>query len=167
MYLFGDWSLLTTLLYLFGIFLLLVEGMMPGFGVAGITGVIFVFASVVMITSNMFQALLLFILTLIVMVLIIIAMYKLGFGSKYMKFLVLQTEQKNVEGYTSAKDYKSYVGKTGISVSNLRPSGTIVIDGLRMDAVTLGDYIDKDQKVLIINVDANSLVVKRIEQEGV
>lgn len=162
---FGDWTLITTLLYVSGILLLLIEGLMPGFGIAGISGVLCVFVSIFMITSNLFEALLLLIVTIALMALALVIMYKSGIGSKYMKFLVLKTEQKNEEGYVSAKDYKKYLGKQGKTESALRPSGSIIIDDIRIDAVTQGEYIDKDNLVEVIKVEGSSLIVKKINGE--
>ncbi|HCJ56827.1 MAG TPA: hypothetical protein DHV55_05325, partial [Clostridiaceae bacterium] len=101
--LFGDWNALTVFLYVLGLVLLAIEGLMPGFGVAGVSGIIRVIISVAMITSSIYEALLLIIATIAILVLVIVMMYKLGYGSKYMKFLILDTEQKQEEGYTSSE----------------------------------------------------------------
>ena len=162
---FGDWTLITTLLYVSGILLLLIEGLMPGIGIAGISGVLCVFVSIFMITSNLYEALLLLIVTIVLMALALVIMYKSGIGSKYMKFLVLKTEQKNEEGYVSAKDYRKYLGIQGKTESALRPSGSIIIDDIRIDAVTQGEYIDKDSLVVVIKVEGSSLIVKKINEE--
>lgn len=164
-YLFGDWTLLSTLLYMSGILLLVIEGLIPGFGIFGISGVIFVFISVYLITTSLLEALLLLLVTIALMSLAIVIMYKLGIGSKYMKFLVLKTEQKNEEGYVSTKDYKKYLGKRAKAESTLRPSGTIIIDDLRIDAVTQGEYVDKGSFVEVIKVEGSSLIVKKINEE--
>lgn len=162
----GDWTLLTTLLYITGIFLLLAEGVIPGFGVAGVSGIICVFVSVFMITSNLYEALLLLILTIAFMVLTLIVLYRFGFGSKYMKFLVLKTEQKNEEGYTTVDNIKKYLGKRGKTESALRPSGAVLIGDVRIDAVTQGEYIDKESIVEVIKVEGNTLIVKKVNKEG-
>jgi len=164
-YLLGDWTLITTLLYVTGIILLVIEGLIPGLGIAGIGGVICVFVSVFMITSNLFEALLLLVVTIALMALSLVVMYKAGIGSKYMKFLILKTEQKSEEGYVSTKDYKKYLGKQAKAESALRPSGFIIIEGIRIDAVTQGEYIDKGNMVEVIKVEGSSMIVKKINGE--
>lgn len=162
---FGDWTALTIFLYVLGLVLLTIEGLVPGFGVAGISGIIFVIVSVAMITSSVYEALLLVIATIAIFVLIIALMYKLGYGSKYMKFLILDTEQKQAEGYTSAKKDVSYLGKTGIAYTPLRPSGVVIIDGNRINAQSQGDFIKKGAKVIVTEVDSMKIIVKQYEEE--
>ncbi|MHB1391625.1 MAG: NfeD family protein [Clostridia bacterium] len=158
----GDWSLLTAFLYVMGIVLLLVEAMMPGFGVAGISGVVLVVASVVMISSSFFQAVLLMIGTIAVAILLIIALYKLGYGKGYMKSMILSTEQKNEEGYVSAKGYEEFLGMRGTVLTPLRSAGTVFIDGKRIDAVSEAEFIDKDMEVEVIKIEGSRIVVRRV-----
>jgi len=162
---FGDWTALTVFLYVLGLVLLAIEGLMPGFGVAGISGIICVVVSVAMITSSIYEALLLVIATVAIFVLVIVLMYKMGYGSKYMKFLILDTEQKNEEGYISANKDTSYIGKIGIAETPLRPAGVVIIDGKRMNAQSQGDFIIKGAKVIVTEVDSMKVVVKKYEEE--
>lgn len=159
---FGDWSLLTAFLYVAGIVLLLVEAMMPGFGVAGISGIIMVLISVVMISSSFFQAMLLLIGTIAVAILLVVALYKLGYGEGYIKSMILSTEQKNEEGYVSSKGHEKYLGMRGTVITPLRSAGTVLIDGKRIDAVSEAEFIDKDVEVEVIKIEGNRIVVKRV-----
>ncbi|HYE81179.1 MAG TPA: NfeD family protein [Clostridia bacterium] len=159
---FGDWSLLTAFLYVLGLVLLMVEALVPGFGVAGISGVILVLASVVMISSSFFQAVLMMIGTIAIAVLLIVALYKLGYGKGYIKSMILSTEQKNEEGYVSSKGNEKYLGMHGMVVTPLRSAGTVLIDGKRLDAVSEGEYIEKDFEVEVIKVEGSRIVVKRV-----
>lgn len=159
----GDWSLLTAFLYVMGIVLLLVEAMMPGFGVAGISGVILVFASVVMISSSFFQAMLIMVGTIAVAILLIIALYKLGYGKGFLKSMILSTEQKNEEGYVSAKGYEEYLGMRGTVITPLRSAGTVLIGEKRIDAVSEAEFINKDVEVEVIKIEGSRIVVRRVK----
>jgi membrane-bound serine protease (ClpP class) len=159
----GDWSLLTAFLYVMGIVLLLVEALMPGFGIAGISGVVLVVASVVMISSSFFQAVLIMIGTIAVAVLLIIALYKLGYGKGFMKAMILNTEQKNEEGYVSAKGYEEYLGMRGTVITPLRSAGTVLINEKRIDAVSEAEYINKDVEVEVIKIEGSRIVVRRVK----
>ena len=161
----GDWTALTAFLYVFGLILLMIEGLIPGFGVFGFTGIICVVVSVALITSNLYQALLLIITTIALFVLAVVLLYKLGYGSKYMKFLILNTEQKKEEGYTSSKLDSSYIGKTGLAETVLRPAGIVNIDGKRINAQSRGEFIEKDSKVIVIEIDGMKITVKEFEKE--
>lgn len=158
---FGDWSLLTAFLYVVGLVLLMIEALMPGFGVAGISGVVLVLASIVMISSSFYQAMLLLIGTISVAILLIVALYKLGYGKRFIKSMILNTEQKNEQGYISSKGYEKYLGMRGKVITPLRSAGTVLIDGNRIDAVSEAEFIEKDIEVEVIKIEGNRIVVKR------
>ena len=159
---FGDWSLLTAFLYVMGLVLLMIEALMPGFGVAGISGVVLVLASIVMISSSFFQAILLLIGTISVAILLIIALYKMGYGKRFIKSMILSTEQKNEKGYVSSKGYEKYLGMHGNVITPLRSAGTVLIDGKRIDAVSEAEFIEKDIEVEVIKIEGSRIVVKRV-----
>ncbi|HOM44037.1 MAG TPA: NfeD family protein [Bacillota bacterium] len=159
---FGDWGLLTAFLYVTGMVLLMIEALMPGFGVAGISGIVLVLASIVMISSSFFQAILLLAGTTAMAVILVVALYRMGYGKRFVKSMILNTEQKNEEGYVSTKGYEKYLGMRGIAATPLRSAGTVIIDGNRIDAVSEAEFIDKDTEVEVIKVEGGRIVVKRI-----
>ncbi len=160
---FGNWGLLTAFLYVMGLVLLLVEATIPGFGVAGVSGIILVFISIVMISSSFYQAVFLLIGTILGTVLAVYVLYKLGYGKRFIKSMVLSTEQKNEEGYVSSKDYEKYLGMHGTVITPLRSSGTVLIDGKKVDAISEAEFIDKDTEVEVIKIKGNIIVVRRIK----
>jgi membrane-bound serine protease (ClpP class) len=159
---FGDWNLLKAFLYVMGIVLLLTEALMPGFGVAGISGAILTIVSIVLIASNFYQVMLILVATIALTVLIVVALYKMGYGRRYLKSIILDTEQKNNEGYVSTKDNKKLLGMKGIVVTPLRTAGTILLDGKKIDAVSEGEYIEKDKEVEVIKVEGSRVVVREV-----
>ncbi|WP_073025758.1 NfeD family protein [Lutispora thermophila] len=161
----GDWNILTIVLYVFGLLLLTVEGLMPGFGVAGITGTICVVISIALITSSLYEAILLVIATIAVFVTILVVLYKLGYGSKYLKFIILDDEQKKESGYTSSKKELSYIGKIGVADTPLRPSGVAIIEGERVNVQSQGDFIQKGSRIIVTEVDGMKIIVKKCEEE--
>ncbi|NLK33932.1 MAG: serine protease [Gracilibacteraceae bacterium] len=159
---FRDWGLLTAFLYVMGMVLLMVEALAPGFGVAGISGIILVLASIVMISSSFFQAMLLLIGTIAITVLLVVALYRMGYGKRFVKSMILNTEQKNEEGYVSTKGYDKYLGMRGIVATPLRSAGTVLIDGNRIDAVSEAEFIDKGVEVEVIKIEGSRIVVKKV-----
>ena len=53
------------------------------------------------------------------------------------------------------------IGQEGVTTTDLRPSGKILVESKMYQGMSGGDYIEKDSKVTIINVDENQLVVKK------
>ena len=53
-------------------------------------------------------------------------------------------------------------GKTGVAASQLRPSGYAMIDGRRVDVVTRGEMISKDDPVRVVKVEGSRVIVEKI-----
>lgn len=159
---FGDWSLFTAFLYVAGLMLMMIEALMPGFGIAGVSGVVLVLISIVLITSSFYQAVLMLIGTIAIGIVLVFALYKLGYGKRYIKSMILDTEQKNDEGYVSTSGYEKYFGMRGTVVTPLRPAGTVIIDGKRIDAVSEAEFIEKDIEVEVIKIEGSRIVVKKV-----
>jgi len=166
-------TIIEILMFIGGVILLLVEiFVIPGFGIAGFSGIILMLAALFlslmsgvpyfdmdMISSALLQ------LTASI-VLAIIGMITLArFLPKFKSFnrLILNDEEKAVEGYMSNPDFKTLVGAEGITLTPLRLSGTASIDGKRVDVVSDGDYINKGVKVKVIFTEGMRVVVKEIE----
>jgi membrane-bound serine protease (ClpP class) len=56
-----------------------------------------------------------------------------------------------------------YVGMEGVAVSDLRPSGTALIDGKRLDVVSRGEYLEKSTKIVVTAVTGNQIIVKQTD----
>lgn len=169
------------LIFLIGVALLMLEiFVIPGFGIAGISGIILIFAA--------------FILTMVFNVgfkfnfnpsldsaaqvgtsaLIVVLSTTLGFflslwlGKKLItadtRFgsLALKTELETDKGF-SAQDLRmqQYVGKTGVAATFMRPAGKINIDGEILEATSEHGLIDKGAEIVVVKFENAQLVVKR------
>lgn len=64
---------------------------------------------------------------------------------------------------SQSPDLAAWVGREGVAVTNLRPSGTVMIGDTRLDAVTDGDYVSSGTPVKVTLVSGNRMVVEKIE----
>lgn len=55
------------------------------------------------------------------------------------------------------------IGRTGLAVSKMVPSGTISLDGKRFDAVSQAGVIDEGQPVRVVTVDGTRIMVRKID----
>ncbi len=155
-----------------GVLLLLAEiFVIPGFGVAGISGLVLVAGSLfaalignVGLSFPPFAALAPAVGTMAAtLVLLIVLMFSL---SKYLpkseRFaqLVLAPELASASGYVSAETMEELVGQTGVSLTPLRPAGTVDIGGERIDVVTRGEFVLPGTEVEIIRVRGSRVVVR-------
>ena len=68
------------------------------------------------------------------------------------------------EGVSSqSSELDSYIDMEGTAVTDLRPAGTAVINGKRVDVVTRGEYFEKDSVILVIAVTGNQIIVRKKE----
>jgi len=63
------------------------------------------------------------------------------------------------------RQYKALVGRVGVTKSKMLPSGAVLIDGRTIDAVSEGVPIEAGQKVRVIDVRGNRVIVRPIEAE--
>ncbi len=78
-------------------------------------------------------------------------------------WLKLGASQRLEDGYVNMQSDTTLVGKLGTVYSALRPAGSILVDGRRIDAVSDGSYIEKGARVRVIEVHGNRIVAERWE----
>jgi membrane-bound serine protease (ClpP class) len=172
-----NWEIL---LFLAGLILIAVElFVLPGFGIAGISGVLLVFVALVLslIENVVFdfepvdtERLGVAVMTVVTGIFggFILSLY---LGRKLFtahsgpfKNLALNTVQDVKEGYLNVdSSFIALKGKNGIAQTVLRPSGKVLIEGEVYDAVTEGGFIDKGEEVVVAKVGTAQLYVDRIE----
>ncbi len=165
------------LIFIAGIVLIILEiFVFPGFGVAGVMGIIFIIIGLVfsMVGNIGFDFShvptgLIANRTMIVLVAFVVALplsIYLGkklFESTLFGGLALNTVEDTSEGYTVAADKeKNLIGTTGTAATILRPAGKITVEGRNYDAVAQVGFIEKGETVTVIDYVNGSLVVKKI-----
>ena len=159
-----------ALAFIVGVALLLVElFVIPGFGIAGIGGIVLMLGSVFYVFRSAYK----FDTALFTLSSAIILIFALAIALSYLlpktrawNHLVLQTAMDSGAGFHSAprEDFQDYVGKTGIALTPLRPAGTVRVEDARIDVVTAGDFIVRDTPVKIINVEGSKIFVEAIDE---
>lgn len=161
----GSTTTFAVLIFVLGIVLLTIEVFIPGFGVFGIGGIIAIFGSIVMASSSTAQAIFSILIALVVTTIVIALIIKYIPKRNLSKTLFLDTNLDKEGGFVSSKEVIELIGREGKSLTYLRPSGKIEIDGQIYDATTSGMYISKDTKVVVLNSVGSRLIVK--EKDGV
>jgi membrane-bound serine protease (ClpP class) len=93
---------------------------------------------------------------------IAVIIYKTFPKTELYKRLIPFTPQKSEEGFTISRGYEKLIGETGITTTDLRPSGKVEIQGKTYQAFSHGSYIDKDEEILVDGIDENQLMVKKV-----
>ena len=153
---------IAVLALLLGIIALVIEiFVLPGFGVAGVAGIILVGWGIFLMAVDVTQATMALVWALAATAVFIFAGVKFFNKLNLWKRLTLDTRQKNDQGYVAPREgLAAYVGKTGVALTPLRPSGMAEISGERLDVVTEGDYISSGETVEVVRVEGTRVVVK-------
>lgn len=163
-------SVMDILLFLIGVALLIVEiFVIPGFGVFGIAGIILIVAGLFMGlvsdfplvgTDIMAIAIIQLASSFVLSAIVIYFLAKTLPKSSMWNNLILSKGIKATSGYTSNEEFKKLIGLTGEALTDLRPSGTVIIEGKRYDVVSQGDFIVKNTKVVVVSEEGSKIVVK-------
>lgn len=152
-----------VVLFIVGVILILAEVfVIPGFGIAGISGITAVLVSLFFIFPNTTIAVNVLLAVILFTLVIALVMFKKFGSSRFWRRISLESSSKNYYSSTSKKDFLNQEGET---LSKLRPAGTIKIDEERVDAVSEGSFIEKGKKVKVISVSGSRVVVREKSEE--
>lgn len=161
------------IIFVIGVILLLVEiFVIPGFGLvgaAGITAVIFSLGAALIGNVGLSfpelhlisRAIWTLAITLILTILLISSLARYLPENKMFSKLVLSAATNTEAGYISYTAHDELIGLSGTALSALRPSGTVMIDGKRVDVVSDGDFIEKGQSVKVVQVLGGKVIVSK------
>ncbi len=160
-----------------GVVLLLVEiFVIPGFGVAGLAGLLLIIGSLLasMIGNVNLQfpdfgqitsALATMATTMVLLVLLVFSLARYLPSSGRFNRLVLAPELSSADGYTATVTDHEILGMIGRAITPLRPSGTVQLEesSRRIDVVTAGDFVDSGTTVRVVDVRGSRVEVQRVE----
>lgn len=164
------------IIFIIGLVLIAIEiFVIPGFGVAGVSGIICVVIGLVfsMVGNVGFDfsgipsgivgnRLMIVLLAMAIALPLSIWLGKKLFESTLFGGLALATAEKRSEGFTvAAENVQSLVGSECIAATILRPAGKVLIGDRTYDAVSQFGFIEKGQPATVVDYVNGSLVVKK------
>lgn len=175
----GTANVWEILLFAAGIILLLLEiFVIPGFGVAGIAGIICIVAALTFSLVDMgshgfeFNFIIGDLLVRAFFRVMVVISFAFGmiffFGESILNMpgfnkLILKSEQVSAEGYTVKRnELYDLIGREAIVVNQLRPAGKVAIDEQHYQAISTANMIEKDTKVKVTGVNGYSLIVSEL-----
>ena len=150
------------LCYIFGSGLIIMEAFMPGFGVAGISGVILEIAAIVL-TNRFFGVTWSLIATLLVLLFVgtaVFLSYRSAMKSRLSKSPLVLKDTEDSASVSPAGN--EWLNREGTTVTALRPAGFIEIGGERLNASTSGEFLEKGTSVRVAGVKSGHLLVTKI-----
>lgn len=160
-----------ALLFVGGLLLLVLEiFIIPGFGIAGVLGIAALLAGLSLslvgggatwefLLSALARVVLSLLFALAASLLVLRYLPRLPWGRR----LILETGLSAGAGYASApEEDRDWLGRTGTTLTPLRPAGIADIEGQRVDVVSDGEFIDSGARIRVSRVDGNRIVVRRV-----
>lgn len=156
----------TLILFIIGLGLIILEFFIAG-GIAGVLGSVAIVVSIILAGANpMFMAYSVLIAIAVAVSGMVIIMKFFGRKLHLLNKVILMDSTDTESGYVSNINRVELLGKKAITITPLRPSGTIDMEGERIDVVSQGSYIDRGKHVIIVKVEGSRIVVREFEKKG-
>lgn len=151
------------LCFLLGSGLMIVEIFVPGFGLPGIMGLVFIAAGTLL--TGMYHGAMAAVAVLLVIIAVLAlfvswVMRRASSGNLPHGELFLKERE---ELHADQADMQVLVGKKGVTTSVLRPAGIGDFDGVRLNVVTEGGFIERDMPIEIVSVQGKHIVVRPLK----
>ncbi|MCU0358178.1 MAG: nodulation protein NfeD [Cyclobacteriaceae bacterium] len=172
-----NWEILALLagLALIGVEIFVI----PGFGIAGILGISLTVMSLILIMINndvfdfqfvpgndiLYAAAATFGGMLGGLILLFAGGTRMT-QTRFFKRIALTDTQEREQGFIVKPASEPMTGKEGIAHTVLRPSGKVMIDGKLFDAYTRGEFIERGDRIVVLDDETTSLRVKRSTDHG-
>ncbi len=151
-----------------GLVLLIIEAILPGFGVCGITGILSGIAAVVceaIFTKSLFDVFFLIFLVLVVFTLFFVVVSLMLSKGPLKKTPLVETGTAIPEHYGKLKNLDELVGKQGEVVSACKPVGKAVIDGKTYTVHSTQGTINVGEKIKVVGIKNTTINIECLRRE--
>lgn len=162
-------SVLEIILFVVGVALLLVElFFIPGFGIFGIAGIVLMIGSLflgllgdfkMLEMESIYFAIIQLGSTFVATVITAYLLSKILPKTEMWNKMILNDNIVAKSGYASVPDLSHLIGVEGTAFTDLRPSGTAMLNGQRIDVVSEGNFINRDSSIYVKAIEGSKVVV--------
>lgn len=161
----GMVDLYTIAIFFVGILCVIVEMLMPTIGLLAGAGVAAMLYSVVLALGGDAHAITAMAAAFVLAIVLFALIVKKLPSSHLWHKVVLHDQSTSKRGFVSAEERPELVGRTGVVQTELRPSGTVLIDGKPVDVVSEGAFLPKGERVRVVSVNGSRVVVRSVGAE--
>ncbi|MBR6164490.1 MAG: hypothetical protein IKQ45_01025 [Clostridia bacterium] len=155
-------NLVMIICFIVGSGLIMMEAFMPGFGAAGVFGILLEIVAIIVTGSvhgTVWGLVAAFGVLIFISLAVLISYRSAMHGRLSRSALVLKETEEASASSRAALD--SWKGKTGTAVTALRPAGFVEIEGTRLNAAASGAFLEKGTSIVVTGVDGNTLVIRK------
>ena len=149
-------------IFLGGIVCILVEILLPTVGLLAGLGVAALLYSVVLAMGGDLNAVYAMAISLVLAAVLFAVIASRLPSSRLWSKVVLRDQSTSERGYVSSESRPELVGRVGTVLTELRPAGSMLLDGSPLDVVSEGAYVEKGETVEIVSVNGSRVVVRRV-----
>ena len=154
-------STIACILFIIGFLLIIAEMFQPGFGWTGGMGIVVLFVGIVLTAQTFMQGLIMTVILIAILAIMLSVVLYSATKGRISKKLILKASTNAEDGFSGTEDMNELVGKSGRALTVLRPSGCADIEGVHLDVVTRGEYVEKDAVLTVVKVEGNRIVVAK------
>lgn len=147
-----------------GLVLVFFEVLVPG-GVLGVLAFASFVTAAILVgseTGNVFYGILTMLgIAVVVVILVILQLKLMGRGPWRKKFYLEAASAGKSQEPVAGEEV---IGKQGITVTRLTPSGVIEIEGKRIDAFSQSGFLEKGVAVMVEKIESFHVVVRKVEK---
>lgn len=152
-------------LLILGIGLIIAEFFVTG-GILGLLGVGSIIGSLFLSGYDIGHMSLSIAIAFVVAVVAAVVLFRsIGLEKGIFRRIVLQDRTSTELGYVSSVSRMELMGLEGITVTPLRPAGTALLDGERIDVVSEGGFIEENKRVKVVNIEGMRVVVREEDHD--
>ncbi len=154
------------LLFVVGTLLLLLEAfVIPGFGITGVLGLLSMGFSIVLVFGGIYSALHAIAKIMALSMIMIVVLYQVAPRLKLFDRFILKEKLSTEEGFVAVdtSQFKDLINLEGLTLSPLRPSGFVRIGTQKYEVVSDGDFVERNQRVVVTAVEGTKIVVRPLQ----
>ncbi len=148
-------------IFIFGCMFIVLEIFIPGFTVTGVIGILGYLTSINLAFSDYKYGLLAIIISLNLNIAFLRFMFKKGYTLKGLTHFVLSTQSNLKENKEEINELEKLIGKEAKSISSLGPTGFVLVDEVKYNAISYDGYLDNNLDLKVIAVKGRYLIVDK------
>ncbi|AVM66604.1 hypothetical protein C3V37_01490 [Peptostreptococcaceae bacterium oral taxon 929] len=148
-------------IFIFGCIFIVLEIFIPGFTLTGVIGILGYLTSIILAFSDYKYGLLAIIISINLNVTFIRFMFKKGYTLKGLTHFVLSTQSNLKENKEEIDELEKLIGKAAKSISSLGPTGFVLADEVKYNAISYDGYLDNNLDLKVIAVKGRYLIVDK------
>lgn len=152
--------ILPVAMLIVGFVLVVIEMYIPGIGVPGVLGVLLLGGGVWALDPTPFQALMIIVaIVLLLCIALSVCIHSASKGRLSKSRLVLHETSTPQQAGENPLAY--YVGMQGKALTVLRPAGMALVNDVKLNVVSDGEFIDAGDEICVTSVDGNRICVRK------